>query len=85
MAQEYKYVFAATDYFFKWLEVTVSDFTMMIVAEFIRIYITYQFDVTESITVDNSQPFKSYKLYANKRRSLLMILRTSQRDSGGIQ
>lgn len=45
----------------------MQDFLVMMVVEFIRIYIIYQFNIRKTIMVDNCQPFKSsasHKLYA---------------------
>lgn len=44
---EYKYILAGTNYFSKWDEaIVVRDFTTMTGAKFVRIHVTYKFDVT---------------------------------------
>lgn len=52
----------------------------MTIAEFIQIHIIYQFDILDTIKVDNSWPFKSivqiiYQVQ-DKRKSLFTVLRS---------
>lgn len=61
MAREYKYILATTDYFFKWAKVVpVRDiFSTMVASDLYHL----RLGIPDSITVDNSQPFKSVAVY----------------------
>ncbi|XP_028064066.1 uncharacterized protein LOC114267239 [Camellia sinensis] len=56
----YRYILAATDYFSKWAEaVALKDIKSTVVSEFIQTHIIYRFGISESIIMDNGQPFRS--------------------------
>ncbi|XP_028113517.1 uncharacterized protein LOC114311589 [Camellia sinensis] len=72
----YRYILTATDYFSKWAEVVaLKDIKNTVVYEFIRTHIIYRFRISESVIMDNRQPFRSDALnklfakYKNKNKN----------------
>lgn len=84
--REYKYILTVTDHFPKEAEViAIRDFISTTITEFIQVRIIYRFDVLETITVDNRQPFKSvtlYKLYHKYWTKRNLPRRTKLRSMG---